>query len=248
MRVLLTLAVVPVFVILWFVYVNDKHKEPGRPLAKTIIFGILSTIPIGILENILEPLLNVDVEEGLSLISLFIYVFLGIAVIEELAKWLIVVGLNYNKRYFDESYDAIVYCTFASLGFAVLENILYVIASLLTGGSVASFVTVLLRAVTSIPGHACDGVFMGYFISKAKISQVFENRKKEDKNLILALVIPTVVHTLFDAFLLSQNLLLLLVWFVFIIVCDVIAIALIKDGAKKNISLVKQNEEMNSIS
>ena len=242
MRVLLGLAILPVFVILWFVYSNDKHKESGKNLAITIILGVLSTIPVAILETIVDPLFSVDVEDGLSIVTLFINVFLGIAIIEELAKWLIVVGANYNKKHFDETYDAIVYCTFASLGFALLENILYALVSLITNGSTAGFVTVILRAVTSIPGHACFGVFMGYFISKAKISQVYEKKKNEKKNLILALLIPTLVHTLFDAFLLSQNVSLILVWLAMIIVCDVLSILFIKDGAKRNITLVNFNE------
>ena len=61
---------------------------------------------------------------------------------------------------FNCQYDGVVYAVFVSLGFALWENISYVLHF--------GFQTALVRAVTAIPGHACFGVFMGVFYGIAK--------------------------------------------------------------------------------
>ena len=60
--------------------------------------------------------------------------------------------------------NIIVYAVFSSLGFACIENILYVLSG---GVGIA-----ILRAILSVPGHMCFGVIMGYFLSQAKVNQV----------------------------------------------------------------------------
>jgi RsiW-degrading membrane proteinase PrsW (M82 family) len=64
--------------------------------------------------------------------------------------------------------DGIVYTIVASLGFACLENIMYV--------SEGGMTIALIRSVTAVPLHAfCSGI-MGYYIGKAKFSKT--NSKK----------------------------------------------------------------------
>jgi hypothetical protein len=81
--------------------------------------------------------------------------------------------------------DGVVYGTAASLGFAALENILYV--------SEGGFGLAVMRAVTAVPGHALLGVIMGFYVGRARFDP--ERRRRW---LRLALVIPILLHGLYD--------------------------------------------------
>ena len=107
---------------------------------------------------------------------------------------------------------------------------------MIAGGALSGVFTAILRAITSIPGHACFGVFMGYFYSKAKIAQ-FNNDSSEKKYLVFALLVPVVTHTIFDFLLLADNNMFSLIWIVFIILNDILAIKLIKNSSKNNVVL-----------
>ena len=90
-------------------------------------------------------------------------------------------------------YDIIVYSVFASLGFACIENIIYVFNYGLG--------TAVVRALLSVPGHMCFGVIMGYFLAMAKINSINNNKNLYIRNMILALLVPALVHTMYDTLL-----------------------------------------------
>ena len=69
---------------------------------------------------------------------------------------------------FDEHYDGIVYGAAVSLGFATVENILYLFANGLESA--------LGRAILPVSSHALFGVIMGYYLGKAKFSEGKEKR------------------------------------------------------------------------
>ena len=83
-----------------------------------------------------------------------------------------------------------VYAVFLSLGFALWENISYVLHY--------GFTTALVRAVTAIPGHACFGVFMGTFYGLARGYAFLENEEKSKLYRALAVVIPALLHGSYD--------------------------------------------------
>ena len=91
---------------------------------------------------------------------------------------------------FDCQYDGVVYAVFVSLGFALWENISYVLHF--------GFSTALVRAVTAIPGHSCFGVFMGVFygISKRYANAGLDQQAKRFR--ILAVLLPTLLHGAYD--------------------------------------------------
>ena len=186
---LLLAAVLPVILLCFYIYKKDINKEPKGMLTKIFIFGMLICIPVIILELLVGSV--IDPQESDSIIYIFIGTFISIAFIEELFKWFVVRGFGYNSKNFDEIYDVIVYAVFASLGFACLENIGYVVQN--------GFGVAVLRALLSVPGHMCDGVLMGYFLSKAKVNSLNRNNALAKKNMILSLLVPTIAHTIFDA-------------------------------------------------
>lgn len=224
MQYLLLMAVLPIYLLCLFVYKKDPHHEPGSLLAKIFIFGFLSAIPVLIFEIILGMFFPTD---GVSNpILIFVNVFVGVALVEEGFKWLISLIFGYKNKEFDEIYDVIVYSVFASLGFACIENILYVI----TGG-IGSAIS---RALLSVPGHMCFGIIMGYFLAQAKVGKINKNSSKYTGNMVLSILLPTVAHTIYDALLFysKYNLWSILIFFMFDIVMVVLCIITVSKTSK----------------
>ena len=189
-QVLLYAAVAPVIALCYFIYKKDVNREPFRLLIMIFSAGFFSAIPVIVLELILGFFLNPA--KYTNFVTIFISVFISVALVEEGFKWLVTKLLGYNNKEFDEVYDIIVYAVFASLGFACIENILYVFEYGLGNA--------FIRAILSVPGHTCFGVLMGYYFSKAKVASINRKHDMAFSNLILSLFVPTCMHTLFDTF------------------------------------------------
>lgn len=177
-------AIVPSLLLIWFFHARDVFPEPGKVLWATFGLGVL-TIP-GVLLLVLPLELVVEFEQldnpyasGLG------QAFFEAAIPEELLKFAVVYLYCYRHREFDEPMDGIVYGATASLGFATLENVLYVAS----GG----WGTAILRALTAVPGHAFLGAIMGYYVGQAKFRP-----QERGKLLGLALLVPIVLHGMYD--------------------------------------------------
>lgn len=231
--ILFVVAVLPIFLLGLYIYKKDINKEPTKLLVKLFIGGILSCFLVLIITSILELFFPIFEEEldNLNLIELFISVFIGIALVEEFCKWIITYKISYNNKEFDEIYDMIVYSVFVSLGFAFFENLFYVYENGIGTG--------IVRAFLSVPGHVSDAVFMGYYLGLAKLD--FYNNKKQSKNLIYSILVPTITHGIYDYLIFSEYNLFILIFFIFIIVLDVLTIKKIKKVSKNNRKLKYKN-------
>lgn len=159
---LLLVSVVPVFIIILYIYFKDKYeKEPRKLLLFSFLLGaIVSIIITSILYyafDIVLPLPNKT-----SILQQFIKAFFVVGLIEEFSKYIIIRYFAQPNKAFNEPFDGIVYAVMVSMGFAATENIFYVIE----GG----YTTALARAFTAVPAHATFGILMGYFMGKAKFS------------------------------------------------------------------------------
>lgn len=190
--ILLVLSIAPVVILGAIVYKLDFDKEPAITLVKLFLCGICSTFLTLAITFVLSLVIPFFAKEptSMNLIELIPAIFIGVGLIEEFSKWFFVYILEYNDREFNHLYDGIVYATFVSLGFACLENILYVFQSGIT--------TAIMRAFVSIPGHLCFGVMMGYYLSLAKLAHINKNKSLSKRNLMLSLLVPTLAHGLFD--------------------------------------------------
>ena len=229
--VYMALAILPAILIGWFIYAKDKNKESTGLLVKLFIGGVascfLTFLLTALIERILPGIVPDTVNPTSNVILLFFQVMIGIALIEEFSKWFAVYVFGYKSKEFDEIYDAIVYCAFVSLGFATFENVLYVL--LLD----QQLVTALLRAVTAVPGHACDAIVMGYFIGLAKKSEIYNEFGNRKKYLILSLVVPMVTHGFYDFLIMAGSGLLVLIWVIFVIGMYIFAIRKVNHVSKK---------------
>ncbi len=197
--VLLILSIAPVILFGYLIYRRDFDKEPTGILVKLFICGIGSTFLTLFITGLLVGLVPFFGEDtaNLSLLELIPYIFIGVALIEEFSKWIFVYKLEYNDNEFNHLYDGIVYAAFVSLGFACLENVLYVMQS---GVS-----TAIARAFLAIPGHLCDGIMMGYYLSLAKLALVNRNPSLSRKNICLSLLVPMLAHGLYDYLLFASD-------------------------------------------
>ncbi len=188
----IVLAIVPSLLLVWYYYRQDRRKpEPKGLIIKTFLLGIVVTLPVIIVE------LLVSLFEGFfSWFPLLYYCFKAFVVAafcEEAFKLLIVKKYAYNQVHFDEMMDGVVYTIVASLGFACMENILYVIGD---GVTVA-----ILRAFTALPMHAVASGMMGYYIGKAKFA---DDKTQERSFLYKGLWIAILIHGLYDFFIFAS--------------------------------------------
>jgi protease PrsW len=184
---LLISALAPVLVIIIYIYIKDKYeKESKRILAYTFALGaVISIVITTLLYKIFD--LFFPIPNDFSVWQQFIKAFFIVALIEEFSKYTIVRYYNQPRKGFNEPFDGIIYAVMVSMGFAAVENIMYV----LQGGLEVA----LLRAFTAIPAHAAFGVLMGYFMGKAKFS------KHKTKWNLIGLSSAILFHGTYDFFL-----------------------------------------------
>lgn len=234
--ILIICAILPIFLILYYTYKKDKEKEPIILLITFFVLGLLSVYIVLGLSKIIEFIFPTiyQINQGTSFIKILLYTFIGIGLIEEFSKWIMVYALGYNNKEFDELYDMIIYAVFVSLGFAFFENIIYVLDS-------REIKIALVRALFALPAHACNGVFMGYHLSLAKYSEE-KIKKKNYKEIIISILIPTILHGIYDFCLLAKNRLFLYVFFIFTINLTIISILKINQisRSKKKIKPLSQ--------
>ena len=219
-------ALLPVAIILYYVYSKDKkEREPISLLAKTLAFGALFSLPCIPVEGILGSVFA-NIFDTTTIEYALVEYTIGVALVEEFFKFLVLMIYIWKNRNFDYRYDGIVYAVTSSLGFAALENIIYIL-NYGTGVSIG-------RAIFAIPGHTTFGVLMGFFFARAKDWSLRGNGARSGLNLILSLFVPMCVHGIYD-FLLSepaQTAGLNVFFLIYVIALDVVAFFTIRHDFK----------------
>lgn len=216
---LLIISIIPVILLGLYIYQKDSIKEP-----KSLLLGLFTS---GFLASFLVVFINVimafitpefylsDNYTRFEFTKLFLLVFVEIALVEEFSKWIMIRLIGYNHKDFDQLYDIIVYSTFVALGFAAIENIFYVIQGGVTLG--------IYRAIFSVPGHVAFGVFMGYYLGLAKIWEK-KNKAKHNLYMILSVLVPALLHTVYNFCLMKESFWFLSIFAGFIIILYVSAV------------------------
>ena len=217
------LAILPTIILGYYIYKKDIiEKEPINLLAKLFFVGVILTVPAAFLEKFLISIIETNIDY--IMLKAFVLSFFCIALVEEGYKLLFCYLIGYKNKNFNHIYDSIVYCVFLSLGFATLENILYVVEY---GNS-----TAILRAVTSVPAHVFYGISMGYYMGKAKYYETNFSEVKSLKNKILSLFLPIIIHGIFDFLLLTESEIMITIFFIFVFLMYIIAYFQIKKHSK----------------
>lgn len=222
-EILLLVAILPVVLLGRYIYKKDKNKEPRSLLVKLFVSGILSCLLVLLISACLSwlfPFISKD-PTTMNWIEFSFYIFVFIALTEETCKWVMTYNIGYKNREFDEVYDIVVYAVFVALGFAAFENLLYVFGT-------ESIQVGVFRGLLAIPGHVCDGVTMGYYLSLARYQQMIKNKKETQKNIIKSILMPTLYHGIYDYCCLTASGIIISVFIIFIIFLYTLSIKRIK--------------------
>ncbi|KXH82039.1 glutamic-type intramembrane protease PrsW [Sporosarcina sp. HYO08] len=181
MFILFTVAIAPGLALFSYFYLRKQiAKEPSRILVHTFIYGAVMTFPILFIQHVFE-------EENIFLNYFFRNVIFTSG-LEEFFKWLILLIAIFRHVKFEDAYDGILFGASVSLGFATVENIIYLLAFGLD--------TAFLRALLPVSSHALFGVVMGYYFGKAKFA-VKNNRFI----LFVAFLAPYSLHLIYNGIL-----------------------------------------------
>jgi RsiW-degrading membrane proteinase PrsW (M82 family) len=183
----LIISLAPVAIIAGYIWFRDKYeREPLRMLLFALLAGGLIVLPVIATESFIsligEPL------DGITAIAWKAFAAAGFT--EEMFKLIALFLLIWKSREFNDKYDGIVYGTFISLGFAGVENFLYVLQE--------GYATGMVRAFTAVPAHAIFGVTMGFYFGLAKFYP-----KKRSSLKLKALFIPVLLHGIYDFILMT---------------------------------------------
>ena len=218
---LISLCIIPSLIILWYVYIKDKvEKEPLYLLFILFIGGIIScaiSILISMISKKYILFLNYDYI-NMNIFQIIYKILFSIVIVEELSKWIINYITIWRNKKFDHIYDPIVYCTFVSLGFATLENIIYGITY-----SSHGFIPILLRGVISVPSHAVFGIFMGYYLGISKNALMYNKNKQSNKYKLLSILFPIMLHFIYDLLLINNNTITYIIFIIYIIILYILA-------------------------
>ncbi|ANU28081.1 glutamic-type intramembrane protease PrsW [Planococcus versutus] len=162
MIILLTVAIAPGLALFSYFYLRDQFAgEPSKLLFQSFIYGAVLTFPILFVQYVFDA-------EGVF-VNHFLQNIVFSSVIEEFFKWFVLLIAVYRHVDFEDPYDGILYGASISLGFATVENILYILEFGLQ--------TAFIRAFLPVSSHALFGVVMGYYFGIAKFSKDNKRRR-----------------------------------------------------------------------
>jgi RsiW-degrading membrane proteinase PrsW (M82 family) len=145
---------------LWMAFLRRKDRvrpESAGVLGRAALAGIVATAPIVVVEGALSLVAPSQLTEVGALITAF-----GVAaLVEESGKALCLWSFRWNPE-FDERFDGIVYAGWIGLGFASVENVLYLANAPTSGAYAATFV---IRALLAVPDHAIWAGLVGYAVA-----------------------------------------------------------------------------------
>ena len=207
--ILFILALLPIAILGYYTYSQDRDKEPKRLLLKLFLGGLgaaILTVILSFALRMIFPVFGTDIE-NYGIIKMLIYTLVIVSFIEEISKFIFTYLISYHNKEYDQLYDMIVYAVFVSLGFAWIENLLYVF-----DGGITIAISRLLFAV---PTHASVAVFMGYYLSLSKYAEIKKLEKQRKKYILYSILVPTILHGIYDFLAYSSNYLLIYIFFIF---------------------------------
>ncbi|MBO5530294.1 MAG: PrsW family intramembrane metalloprotease [Bacilli bacterium] len=193
--IIILLTVVPSLLLLTLILYSDrKSREPVLMLLICAFSGAFTICLSLIIDKLIlkSHLIGGDLFTDSNTYS--IYRIMILAGVEEYVKLLVLYLFLYRNKAFDEIFDGFVYSSIIALSFSLVETILYVINEA-TYNDMTSLA--ILRNFTAIPLHVTCGITMGYFVSLEKFAK---SKTKKLINMILALMIPTLIHTVYNVF------------------------------------------------
>jgi RsiW-degrading membrane proteinase PrsW (M82 family) len=227
MIVLLAAAVLPAVYLLTKVYKMDNiEKEPWSILRKLLLWGALSGIPAALVESLLTGVIRNVFTEGTILYNL-VFGFVVAALVEESFKFFFLYKFTFRSPEFNYRFDGVVYAVFVSMGFAILENVLYVFQ-----GGLGVAVT---RALLALPLHAACGVYMGIAYGQQKVNSLYKSASFGSV-AAASLPVPILIHGFYDfcAFSVESKPSFALIFIVFVIAVFIFTLKQLKKASRED--------------
>ncbi len=250
---LVAAALLPAIVLCVYIFKKDRvEKEPIGLLLKLFAFGAFACYPAAEIEGIVIGLIDETCFNLPFGVYNFIKYLIGVALVEEGLKWIILKWFTRRNTEFNSLFDGVIYAVFVSLGFAALENVFYVLEY--------GFSNAVMRAFLSVPGHMFFAVMMGYHYSlwhmteKAGMleKQLLENVSARDgvrvfstkKNAACSLIMPVLAHGIYNHCCTMGTLLSIVVFYLFVIFMYVSCFTKIRKMSKADMSDVSFAKKM----
>jgi len=226
----LVVGILPPLLWLWFWLKEDRlHPEPRRLLILTFLAGMAVVAVALVIEQATHYVFQ---KLGLmTAMSGFLILFCW-ALAEEFVKYMAAKKVALNKKDFDEPVDALIYLITAALGFAALENVIFIVDIVTGYGFSAGFMTGNLRFVGATLIHILSSATVG-----ASIAFCFFHKKSYRRNVIWGLFFATLLHAFFNFFITrsdGSNIVKILLPFWFLIIVLLFVFEKVKRIRKSN--------------
>ncbi len=186
------LSVVPAFGLAAYIWYADvTMSEPLPLLVGTFLLGVLFAGFAAIFNSYAQPLF-----EEIPLVGTVLFFFIVVGPVEETVKWLAVRLYAFRSSRFDAVIDGAVYGAMAGLGFATIENAIYISQGVLNPSGTDPLLRAGQTAVFRLfagPGHVIYSAFAGYYLGLAKF-----NRENAGPIIVKGLLIATAIHATYN--------------------------------------------------
>ena len=224
---MIRLGILPAVALLYYIYKLDRiEREPLGLIVRLFLLGGVTIFGAMIVEHLLGNALLALMGDNGTLAYQVLFNFLVVALTEECFKFLVLRSATWWKSDFNFRFDAVVYAVAVSLGFAAFENVAYIFSF---GGGV-----IIARALTAIPLHCIAGIFMGHYYGEAKMAAVRIRPGRSTVFLALSLIVPVMIHGLYDLIATLEYTILTVFFLVYIVVLDIIAFLCVKKYAAED--------------
>jgi len=214
--------VLPAILWLWFWLREDNlHPEPRFLVAISFVMGMVTVIVAIGFEKL-----------AYDMISDHSYRYITWAAIEEITKFLAVAFIAFNSKYMDEPIDAMIYCITVALGFAALENTLFILSPLHDGDFARGIVTGNMRFIGATLVHTVCSAIIGFFIGIS----FYKNALVKSVSIILGVILAIVLHAGFNLSIINETVTNTLKVFSWVWIAVVILIILFEE-----VKVIKEN-------
>ena len=185
--------------LIWVSYIYSRtitSPEPQRLILIALAWGMFSTLPASLLNDLGARIVNVDQNalfgNGEFGTPELVLVSVIAPFVEELLK---PIGLIFVIKRLRTPYEGVLYGVACGMGFAIIENMLYELFILIWYGSDAWTLNAFVRGIGSTVLHAVGPAAIGYAVA-------FSNQmQKPMRNyLILAYLFGFTMHALWNGF------------------------------------------------
>jgi protease PrsW len=188
--------VLPAMIWLYFLLKEDARcPEPRHMVVLAVVAGMLGVPLVLPLEHwAFLTLPHMEPSPGAGVIIAW-------ATIEETAKYVLAAFLVLWRRYVNESVDFVVYMITVALGFAAIENVLFLIQPFADGHIAAGIMTENLRFVGSTLVHVVSSSAIGFALAFSYM----KNRGIRTLAVSFGLILAIALHAMFNFLIIMQD-------------------------------------------